>query len=97
LTFESTLILLANTVVASAQTPLTNLTPWQQFGLAGLVIGALFCLVGWLIHANSKERKETRDDHREERKEWIEASNRNTDKVETVIKELTVAIRERKQ
>lgn len=73
---------------------MTDVEPWKEFGLAGLVIFALFCtlfvIVRWLITYTDNLSKA----HREERKEWRESNEKSNDKFETVAKELTTAIRE---
>ena len=44
--------------------------PWAQFGLAGLVIAALFSVLGYHMKQHREERKEMANAHREERRDW---------------------------
>lgn len=56
---------------------------WTEFGISGMVIGALFSGL-WYVMKN----------HREERKEWREDANSRQDKTDKVIKDLTKAIKD---
>lgn len=88
--------------------------PWAQFGLAGLVISALFGVLFWLLrrvldqfdevdkrHAKAIKDQQTTNDtakttqddaHRDERKEWREQAEKSNDRVESALRDLTVAI-----
>jgi len=68
--------------------PAEPLGPWMEFGLPGLVIGALFFLLWWTINTTSKT-------HKEERTEWRADANIRQEKTDVVIKELTDVIRDR--
>jgi hypothetical protein len=83
---------------------------WAEHGLAGLVIFALFIILGlsiWWAHKMSKEStvaylsevqgaredaKLARTEHYNERVEWRESNERQTDKLEGAFKELSTAI-----
>lgn len=65
---------------------------WAQFGLAGLVILALFLLVGWVlwigIHKTSEAIKfhaetvdQMRQNHEKERSEWRDSLSGLADKI----------------
>ena len=73
---------------------LSQIEQWKEFGLAGLVILALFTALGvivrWLISHIDKQA----ESHREERGEWREANEKTSDKFELTVKELTTVIRE---
>lgn len=68
---------------------------WAEYGLAGLVILALFLLVFWLVHANGKERAETRDAHSSERKEWHASSAQQAERLEKAFEKVSDAIQKR--
>lgn len=83
---------------------------WQEYGIAGVVIAALFFLV-WNINKTKEElsekhtveRKEWAREHKDERREWKEDilrlsqdSNTRKERLERVMRELTKAIRELK-
>ena len=70
--------------------PIEKLDAFQQYGLPGLVIGALFCLIIFLVR-----------EHRAERKEWIEAyrsgmcmADERQSETNAVIRELVAAVRD---
>ena len=65
---------------------------WADHGLPGLVIGALFLALFYLIKVNKEEREETRKMQVEERKEWNASRTANNDSMKAVVKELTTAI-----
>lgn len=69
---------------------------WAEFGLAGLVIMALFILLGWTIYLSNKERDRTSATHKEERTEWRESSERQVEKLGNAIDGISSAIREHK-
>lgn len=72
--------------------------PWQNFGLAGMVIGALF-LTLWATGKSVLIK--LLEMHRDERKEWIEAFNAQAKQFDArqaesneVIRELAAAVNE---
>lgn len=67
---------------------------WGQFGLAGLVIFALFValivIVKWLVtHIDKKD-----EHHKEERNEWKATVVTSNDKIEGALHELSSSLRE---
>lgn len=77
---------------------------WEDYGIFGLIIGAMFVLLVWLIKSHEEERRDMRAMHREERQAWEarsearmnkfdEAMQRREDKLEGVIRELSHAVR----
>ena len=54
----------------------TAVLPWAQFGLAGLVIAALFSVLGFHMKQHREERKEMSNAHREERRDWNEEASK---------------------
>ena len=58
-----------------------DLEKWGEFGLAGVVTGALFMLLWWSLRG-----------HREERKEWRDDATARQAKTDAVIEKLTDAI-----
>ena len=54
---------------------ISTASDWAQFGLAGLVIFALFGLVVWVVKLNSHERKEWRESIEASNQRLIEAIN----------------------
>lgn len=78
---------------------------WAEFGLAGLVIGALFVVCGYVVRwalnqtkilsdLHRDEREEMRTEAREERREWSAAQARRDERMDAALSELTGAIRE---
>lgn len=63
--------------------PIDHVDSWAQFGLAGLVIAALFMLICFLVK-----------EHREERKEWIAAYSVQSKVMDDRQKETNGVIRE---
>ena len=58
-----------------------------EFAALGSVIILLFIMLFWVIRSAHKERQETRESHRQERKEWnVEATNRASRNDEVVDK-----------
>ena len=53
--------------------------PWAQFGLAGLVIAALFGVLAHFMRSHRDERTEMANLHRAERAEWRGASAEERD------------------
>lgn len=75
---------------------------WHEYGLAGVVIGALFAWIFYQDRGSRQERKDTADSHREERKELqavnkeiADRSDNRSEKLEVVVTELTNAIRDK--
>ncbi len=73
---------------------------WSQFGLAGLVIFALFGLVVFFIYRldqidkrGVEAIKEQSSEHRTERREWREGSNRQLDRFENALNNIAVGLR----
>lgn len=74
------------------------LAPWAEFGLAGLMIGALFftliLIVKWMI----RQTEAMAETHREERREWRDSAREErrdtSDKMAATVGELTRAIQE---
>ena len=72
----------------------SNVEPWAEHGILGLVNGALFvalfAIVKWLIgHIDNQSEK-----HREERREWRESAERITKDVEASSNTLSEGIKE---
>ena len=61
---------------------------WGQFGLGGVVIGALF----WLIWTMGKRTDAQLERHGKERTEWRESQERRESDITTALQELTQAI-----
>ena len=72
-------------------------TDWSQFGLAGLVIGALFTVLFLFVKAAISRLEEMDSIHREERQEWRHTFERRDDKLESVLDRLTEAVKELKK
>ena len=70
------------------------MTGWEEFGIAGLVIGALFYTLFRLVQHQKDERTETRDLHREERKEWKEEANQREENLGTILSDLETTIQD---
>lgn len=68
-----------------------DITPWANFGLPGMVIGALF-LTLWAIGKSILLK--ILDMQREERKEWREAVVAMTQETNEVIRGLTSAVQD---
>lgn len=47
-----------------------DVLPWGEFGLAGLVIGALFAFIVFVIRTGMTRLDEIHQAHRDERTEW---------------------------
>lgn len=84
-----------NTNVGSAET-------WKEFGLAGLVIFALFCLVFYVMKQGREDRATQDERHREERIEILgrfekvaEITKESVDNNTDAIRELTRYTKER--
>ena len=80
---------------------------WAQFGLAGLVIFALFTalvtIVIFTIKRLDKIDKRNTDayltqssEHRTERREWREGSNRQADRFENALNNIAIGMRDNK-
>ena len=74
---------------------------WAEHGLTGLVLLALFTLIGVFIHTlTKKDAKHTSfletilADHREERSESTEATRHNAEKLSGAIEKLAEEIRD---
>lgn len=78
---------------------LSNLTHWAEFGLMGMVIGALFVVVGWFLRALSRKDeqtnlfikeilKEDREERTIERHEHRDTTNRLSGAIDELTKEL---------
>lgn len=63
---------------------------WAEFGLAGVVIGALFVVLVLMFRSHRDERAEWRSDHKEMHKESQE-TNKGLAKV---VSELTEAVKD---
>lgn len=74
---------------------------WAEHGLPGLVIFALFAVLGlllWLARLEVKNWREDskgmREEHAAERTEWRESSEKCMDKLTCSVDELSKALRE---
>lgn len=78
---------------------------WEDYGIFGLIIGAMFAMLVWVIKNHEQERREIRTLHKEEREAWEERSalrlakldadmQRREDRLENVLKELTQVVRD---
>ena len=78
---------------------------WEDYGIFGLIIGAMFALFVWIIKNHETERRDMRDSHREERLAWEQRSDlrllkqdadiqKREDRLESVLRELTQAVRD---
>ena len=81
---------------------LTNLTHWAEFGLMGMVIGALFFVVGWFLRALSRKDEQTNlfikeilQEDREERGIERTAHTETTNRLSNAIQDLTKELRNR--
>ena len=74
--------------------PDPGIEQWSQFGLAGLVIFALFTtlfvIVRWLIAHIDKQAVE----HRSERAEWRSSSEKTNENITRTVDELSKSIRD---
>lgn len=71
---------------------------WAEFGLMGMVIGALFVVVGWFLRALSRKDEFIKDILREDREErTVERSAHSeiTNRLSDAIKDLTKELRNR--
>ena len=69
---------------------------WAEFGLMGMVIGALFVVVGWFLRALSRKDEFIKDilrDDREERAVERVAHSDITNGLSEAIKDLTKELR----
>ena len=69
---------------------------WAEFGLMGMVIGALFVVVGWFLRALSRKDEFIKDilrDDREERTVERAAHSGITNGLSEAIKDLTKELR----
>lgn len=73
--------------------------PWADFGLSGLVIGALIFTLWFIGKTMIENQKELLNQHRDERKEWLQAMkdfalryDQSADKTSTAINDLHRAI-----
>lgn len=76
-------------MLAQVQTP-EAISQWAEFGLAGLVIFALFGVLVFLFRSHKEERKEWREDAKEMHRETTETTTGLT----KVVSELTEAVKE---
>ena len=78
---------------------INNMGQWAEFGLMGMVIGALFVVVGWFLRALSRKDEQTnlfikqilqedREERGIERKSHAETTNRLSDAIDDLTKEL---------
>lgn len=76
-----------------------NIAPqWAEFGLMGMVIGALFVVVGWFLRALSRKDefiKEILREDREERTVERGAHEKITNGLSEAIKDLTKELRKK--
>ena len=77
-------------------------TQWAEFGLMGMVIGALFVVVGWFLRALSRKDEQTNEfikeilqEDREERGIERTAHTETTNRLSDAISELTSELRKR--
>jgi uncharacterized membrane protein len=63
---------------------------WAQFGLGGLVIGAMFGVLWYIVKMHREERKEWRDDI----EKFVARSEESDKQVSRVVEELTKAIQD---
>jgi len=77
-------------------------TQWAEFGLMGMVIGALFVVVGWFLRALSRKDEQTNEfikeilqEDREERGIERTAHTETTNRLSDAITELTSELRNR--
>ena len=75
-----------------------DVNPWAQFGLAGLVIGALFfvlvLIVKWLVSHIDKQA----ETHKQERADWTSSTDKKSEEfrqtTEKVVDQFTTTIKE---
>jgi len=70
--------------------PVENVDTWSQFGLAGLVISALFAFIWFIVKTHQAERSEWMSAYKDQSK-MADARQAETN---DVIRELTGVIRE---
>jgi hypothetical protein len=74
--------------------------PWADYGLAGIVIGALFSIIVLFIKTTNKQQKHNTefverilDENRKERSEmtqrWVKSSDKLSDAVEALAREVS--------
>ncbi len=72
---------------------IAQLSEWKEFGLAGIVIGALFVILGvivrWLVAHIDKQATE----HRTERSEWRTSSEAQLARSDEMAREFTSTLR----
>lgn len=71
--------------------------PWAQFGLAGLVIGALFAVLWHFMKQHREEREKTSESHRDERREWRAEATSREERLQEIFKSFTEAVLEADQ
>lgn len=84
-------------MIAQSETIATEVVKnihWQELGIAGVVIAALFGVIWFLLKQASEERKDTRDCHREERSEWREHHKEHSERLEKAVDKLADAVRD---
>ena len=81
---------------------INNMGQWAEFGLMGMVIGALFVVVGWFLRALSRKDEQTNlfikeilQEDREERGVERTAHTETTNRLSDAINELTSELRNR--
>ena len=77
-------------------------TQWAEFGLMGMVIGALFVVVGWFLRALSRKDEQTNlfikeilQEDREERGIERTTHTETTNRLSNAIQDLTKELRKR--
>jgi len=68
---------------------------WAEYGLAGLVILALFTAIGFLIRWLVKHMDDRAAAHRNERLQWTEKTEKVMSELTDVIKEVKIILDER--
>lgn len=83
------------TIIANQQTQAVDLalSPWAQFGLPGIVIGALFGVLVFFIRQHYHERREYREDIKEIAAKHDATSKEMTDRFIDLHKDTLNAIR----
>lgn len=71
----------------------SHVEEFAQFGLAGLVILALFFVLYQLINGAMKRYDSVMSEHRSERKEWRESEDKRSERMDRTLNELTASIR----
>ncbi|MEL6895763.1 MAG: hypothetical protein AAFP90_06665 [Planctomycetota bacterium] len=67
---------------------------WGDEVALGTVIVLLFGVLFWMLKSMATERKEMRDEHRNERKEWKTSADQRSDVTDGIVQEMTQAIRD---